>query len=83
MIDVQAEKRLSLSHWSPLSGSADIPENYHVVTFELKPQGASTVVTLTQSNLKGGVKPSDVEKRQEFEKNWTMVLGGLEKVVAT
>ena len=27
------------------------------------------------------MKPADIEKRQEFEKNWSMVLDGLEKVV--
>jgi len=83
VLDMQPEKCLSVSHWSPLSGGADTPENYHVVTFDLEPQGSSTVATLTQSNLKGGVKPSDVERRQEFEKNWAMVLDGLDKVVAT
>jgi uncharacterized protein YndB with AHSA1/START domain len=81
VLDVQPQKRLSMSHWSPLSGTADAPQNYHVVTYDLNPQRNATVVTLTQSNLSGGVKPADIEKRQEFEKNWSMVLDGLEKVV--
>ena len=83
VLDVQPGKRLSVSHWSPLSGTADAPENYHLVTYELRPEGNATVVTLTQSNLHGGVKSSDIEKREEFEKNWTMVLDGLGKAVAT
>jgi uncharacterized protein YndB with AHSA1/START domain len=77
-----APRTLSVSHWSPLGGQPDAPESYHVVTFELVPEGAQTRVTLTQSNLTGGVRPSDLEKRQEYEKNWTMVLEGLAKVVA-
>lgn len=82
VLEVQPEKRLSMSHWSPLSGTADSPENYRVVMYELRPQGNSTVVTLTQSNLRGGVKTSDIDKRQEYEKNWSMVLDGLEQAVA-
>jgi uncharacterized protein YndB with AHSA1/START domain len=81
VLAVERGRKLSVSHWSPLTGDADAPENYHVVTYELAPEGSQTRVTLTQSNLKGGVKPSDVEKRGEFEKNWTMVLDGLAKVL--
>lgn len=76
-----APRKLSVSHWSPLGGLPDAPENYHVVTYELVPEGAQTRVTLTQSNLTGGVRASDVEKRAEFEKNWAMVLEGLAKVL--
>jgi hypothetical protein len=60
-----------------MSGGRDAPENYHVVTFELTPQGDETAVTLTQSNLTGGVKPSDREHRADYEKNWRAVLDGL------
>jgi uncharacterized protein YndB with AHSA1/START domain len=80
VLAAEAGRKLSVSHWSPLTGDADTPENYHVVTYELVPEGSQTRVTLTQSNLKGGVKPSDVAKRAEFEKNWAMVLDGLAKV---
>ncbi len=82
VLDVQPGRCLSVSHWSPLSGQPDAPENYHVVTYALEPDGASTRVTLTQANLQGGVKPSDVDQREEFEKNWRMVLDGLDKAVA-
>lgn len=73
-------QRLSFSHWSPLAGKADIPENYHVVTFDLVPDGDWTTVTLTQSNLIGGVTESDRAHRAEYEKNWSMVLDGLSKL---
>jgi uncharacterized protein YndB with AHSA1/START domain len=75
------EKRLSFSHWSPLSGEPDEPENYHVVTFDLKPERAGTTVSLTQSNLTGGVRPSDLAHQADYEKNWSDVLDGLAKVV--
>ena len=78
----EPERRLSYTHWSDLSGAADAPENYHVVTYDLEPQGEATRVTLTQSNLDGTIKDSDVKMKAEFEKTWTSVLEGLERTVA-
>jgi uncharacterized protein YndB with AHSA1/START domain len=75
-------KRLSFSHYSPLSGAPDKPENYHVVTFDLDPDGDGSKVTLSQSNLDGTVKASDKEHRAEYEKNWQGVLDGLAKEFA-
>ena len=80
ILAVEPQQRLSFSHWSALSGQADTPENYHVVTFDLTPEGEETKVTLSQSNLTGGATPSDVAHRAEYEKNWTMVLDGLAKL---
>ena len=78
---VERGKRLIFTHFSPLAGLPDQPENYHTVTFELAPVKDGTRVTLTQANLLGGVKPSDVKQRAEFEKNWMSVLDGLKKTV--
>jgi uncharacterized protein YndB with AHSA1/START domain len=75
------EKRLEFSHWSPMSGEPDAKENYHVVTFDLAPDRSGTTVSITQSNLTGGVKMSDREHKADYEKNWSGVLDGLEKVV--
>jgi uncharacterized protein YndB with AHSA1/START domain len=77
IIAAEPEKRLEFSHWSPLAGTADAPENYHVVSFTLTPRGKTTKVTLTQSNLTGEIKPGDREHRVEYEKNWQGVLDGL------
>jgi len=52
------------------------------LAFELEPQSEATRVTLTQSNLTGGVRPSDVEHRADYEKTWSTVLDGLDKAVA-
>jgi uncharacterized protein YndB with AHSA1/START domain len=78
---VEPQKRLAFTHFSPLAGLPDKPENYHTVTFDLAPTKGGTKVTLTQANLLGGVKPSDLEHRAEFEKNWTTVLDGLKRTV--
>lgn len=73
-------RQLSFSHWSGMSGQPDTPENYHLVTFDLVPNGWATKVTLSQANLMGGVTASDKEHRAEYEKNWASVLDGLAKV---
>jgi uncharacterized protein YndB with AHSA1/START domain len=74
-------RRLEYSHWSPLGGQPDRPENYHLLTWKLEPAGEATKVTLTQANLEGGVTPSDEKMRPQFEKNWAAVLDGLAKAV--
>ena len=51
---VAPQRRLTFSHWSPLSGQPDQPENYHVLSYELLPTGDGTKVTLSQTNLNGG-----------------------------
>ena len=75
-----AGKRLAFTHWSPLSGMEDRPENYHIVTFELRPTGAGTEVVLTQTNQNDAERLTE-ENRKEYAKNWTMVLDGLKKAV--
>ncbi len=79
--EVRPQRRLSFSHYSPMSGLPDVPESYHLVTIDLTPTQSSTQVTLTQSNLTGGVTQADRERRAEFEKAWQAMLGGLKDVV--
>ncbi len=69
-------KIIQYSHYSPLSGLPDIPENYkNIVTTELSPNGKLTSVTLTQDHI-------ETEKsREESEKNWQMMLDSMKKVV--
>lgn len=69
-------RRLSYTHFSPLSGQPDVPENYHTVTIELAPSGAGTHVRLTQDN-----NPTE-EAREHSRKNWSMMLEGLKKHLA-
>lgn len=72
------EKRLAFTHWSPLSGMEDRPENYHIVSFDLQPAKGGTEVVLTQTN-QNDAEPLTPENRREYDKNWTMVLEGLKK----
>lgn len=66
-------RRLSYTHWSPLSGTPDVPENHHVVTFRLEPHEGSTDVSIVQENLAGG-------DPDHLRKNWSAVLEGLSRV---
>ncbi len=68
------------SHWSPLSRSDDVPDNYHVARIALDDVISGTKVTLEQSNLNGGVTDTDRSSRDDYEMNWAATLEGLKKV---
>lgn len=68
---------LQYSHFSPLSGQPDVPENYHTVTVELAPAGAGTSVTLSQDNN------ASEEEREHSEQNWGMMLTSLKRFLET
>ena len=80
ILTFEPQEEMSYSHWSPLSGTADTPENYHVVHITLVDSEDGTRVTLEQSNLNGEVTDADRQSRDDYEKNWQGVLEGLKKV---
>ncbi|HVH32370.1 MAG TPA: SRPBCC domain-containing protein [bacterium] len=69
------ERTLQYTHFSPLSGVPDTPENYHTVTFELSPEGKKTRVVLTQDN-----NPTE-QAREHSERNWNTMLATLKKLL--
>jgi len=75
ILQFEPEHKIQYSHFSPLSGVPDKPENYHTVTVELSADGNQTHVLLTQDNN------ANDEERKESEKNWKMMLTGLKKFV--
>ena len=78
----EPERRLAFSHFSPLAGAKDSPENYNLITVQLEPAGPKTKVTLTQAKLVGDPKPADLKQKDQFAQTWTTVLDGLNKAVA-
>ncbi len=66
---------LQYSHFSPLSGLPDRPENYHIVTIQLAAAGPRTVVALSQDNN------ANDKAREHSEKNWKMMLAALKRFV--
>ena len=75
VLAAQPERTLSYSHFSPLAGKPDVPENYHTVTIDLSDAGAGTAVTLSQD------RNASEEERSHSEQNWKMMLDGLKKYV--
>jgi uncharacterized protein YndB with AHSA1/START domain len=75
ILEMEPEKLLKSTHWSPLSGVPDSPENYHTVTYTLSDQGESTEVTITQDNN------ASEEEKAHSEKNWQTVLKGMKDLL--
>jgi uncharacterized protein YndB with AHSA1/START domain len=72
---IEPRRALQYTHFSPLAGLPDRPENYHTVTIQLSAEGECTRVSLTQDN-----NPTE-EARAHSESNWGMMLEGLKKFV--
>ena len=57
ILQIEPHHRLSYSHFSPLTGQPDKPENYHTVIIELTPEPSGTLVTLwpTMASQRSGL----------------------------
>jgi uncharacterized protein YndB with AHSA1/START domain len=75
ILKIERERVLQYSHFSPLSGQPDVPENYHTVTVELSRQGESTYIALAQDNN------ATEQAREHSEKNWGMMLASLKNLL--
>ncbi len=76
ILQLEAGRSIQYSHFSPLSGLPDQPENYHTVTIELSVEGNQTQVVLTQD------KNATEEERAHSEQNWGMMLTALKKLLS-
>lgn len=50
ILEIEPGRRLVNTHFSPLGGQDDKPENYHTLTWTLKDAGGKTELTLSQDN---------------------------------
>lgn len=75
IITVEPGRRLEVTHFSPLTGQEDRPENYHRVSYELQQSDAGTSVRLAQDNS------SSAEEAEHSGANWQVMLDGLKRVV--
>ena len=76
VLAVEPQKLLRYTHWSPMGGSEDKPENYHTVTYELTGDNGKTALTLKQDN-----NATQEEADKMAQDNWGPVLEGLKKLV--
>lgn len=74
VVDIEPLRRLVVTHFSPMSGQQDVPENYHRLKYALEPADGGTQVVLEQDNN------STAESAQHSAENWQTMLGGLKKV---
>ncbi len=75
VLEVETKKRIKHTHWSPMGGTEDKPENYHTVTYDLEEEGDKTVLTLQQDN-----NASQEEADKMAKSNWGPVLDGIKDV---
>lgn len=74
VLEVEPERRLVVTHFSPVSGQEDVPENYHRITYLLEHDGAVTRLSLEQDNT----PEASVD---DFRTNWETMLGNLKELV--
>ncbi|HKB45945.1 MAG TPA: SRPBCC domain-containing protein [Chitinophagaceae bacterium] len=75
ILQVETQKLLKHSYWSNISGLADAPENYHIITYQLTSENGSTKLTLTEENL------ATKEMKENSAKIWDMVFDNLKKLL--
>jgi uncharacterized protein YndB with AHSA1/START domain len=75
ILEVVPGRLLRMTHFSPLSGTEDAPENYHTLTYELEGDDGHTHVSLSQDG-----NPS-AEAAEHSRANWEKMLSGLKAVV--
>jgi uncharacterized protein YndB with AHSA1/START domain len=75
ILEIEPERRLTVTHFSPLSGREDVPANYHTLTYELELRGDKTRVSLSQDNN------GSAEEAEHSRANWEKMLTGLKEVV--
>jgi len=77
ILEFEPQRRLKVTHFSPLSGQEDAPENYHTLLYELDAHGTTTHLALSQDNN------PDEEAAEHSRANWEKMLSGLKEVVET
>lgn len=75
ILELEPGRRLKVTHYSPLSGLPDAPENYHVVTYAVAGDGDQSRLTITQENNRS---QAEVD---ESRKTWGMILGNIKKLL--
>ena len=75
IVEVEPPRRLVVTHFSPISGQEDVPENYHTLTYVLEPRGEGTHVSLSQDNN------ASKEEAAHSRDNWAAMLAGLKSLI--
>jgi uncharacterized protein YndB with AHSA1/START domain len=74
ILEAERPHRLVLTHFSPLTGQPDLPENYHTINYELTATGGETRLSLDQDNNR------DDEEAAHASSNWESMLQTLKQI---
>ena len=75
VLKAEPEKLLLITHWSPLSGTANSPENYHKVSYEIMPQNGRIRLTISQDNN------ATIEEQGQNAQFWQAALDSIKKLL--
>jgi uncharacterized protein YndB with AHSA1/START domain len=75
IVEVQRGSRLVMTHFSPLSGQEDKPENYHRLTYELADRAGGTHLSLSQDGN------GSEDEADHSRKSWEMMLGSIKELL--
>ena len=70
ILEIEPQRRLKVTHFSPLSGQEDVPENYHTLLYELTSSGDTTHLSLSQD------KNASEAEAEHSKGMWAMMLAG-------
>jgi len=59
ILETEPERRLKVTHFSPLSGQENVPESYHTLLYELTAKGDTMRLCLSQNKNATRMKPSE------------------------
>ena len=74
VLEYSPNKSLSYSYLSSWSGLEDKPDNYLIVSYQVKELPDGTELTISQTNY-------DEEKAKHSESNWKSLIDALKKIV--
>lgn len=75
VVAVDEPNRIEVTHWSPLTGTQDAPQNYHTLVYTVGDADGGTEVTITQDNN------NDQNEVDQNTDNWSQMLAQLKKHV--
>jgi uncharacterized protein YndB with AHSA1/START domain len=75
ILELDKPNRMVMSYFSPMSGEADIPENYMTITYSLHEKDGVTTLRVTQDNSK------DQAAADKSSSNWSSILSTVKKLL--
>ena len=75
ILEAEPGRRLKVTHFSPMTGQADVPENYHTITYDIDERDGRTHLSLSQDNN------GDEAEAQRATQTWQTMLAALKETV--